>query len=264
MTDTAISGRPLRRVEHHMGTAISLATHDADEAVANRFFARVASYELLFSRYLVGSEISRLARGELELDAAAPEVREVLTRCEQLRTLTRGCFDHRGGRELDPNGLAKGWIIQRSTLVFPLAGVTSFFVNAGGDILVGDAPPGRDGWRVGVRHPDHADAAVAVLDLERTAIATSATYERGDHIRPARTAAGSRSVGAPLMSVSVVGPDLGVADALATAVHASGDDRPAWWGSARGYDVLTVAADRRVRWTSGLDGRIVEVGQSGG
>lgn len=172
MTTTASRGRPLRRVEHHMGTAISLSAHDADDAVADRFFARVASYELVFSRFRAQSEISRLARGDL-----------------------------------DPNALAKGWIVQRSALVLRLAGITSFSVNAGGDVLIGDAPPERNGWRVGVRHPERADAVVAVLDLARTAIATSGTYERGDHIRaPGPVGSG----GAPplLISVSVVGPDL--------------------------------------------------------
>ena len=44
---------------------------------------------------------------------------------------------------------------------------------------------GRTGgpWRVGIRHPWEADKLSWVLALTDGAVATSGTYERGDHVR---------------------------------------------------------------------------------
>ena len=43
---------------------------------------------------------------------AAPEVRDVLERCEGLRARTRGCFDVRARGALDPSGFVKGWAVE--------------------------------------------------------------------------------------------------------------------------------------------------------
>ena len=56
------------------------------------------------------------------------------------------------------------------------------------------------------------------------AIATSARYERGQHIIDPRT----RRPATGVASVSVVGPDLTFADAYATALFVMGVDGLAW------------------------------------
>jgi thiamine biosynthesis lipoprotein len=60
-----------------------------------------------FSTYKAGSEVSRINRGELSIEDANPDVREVLDRCEELRHETKGYFDARPVSEsvLDPSGL---------------------------------------------------------------------------------------------------------------------------------------------------------------
>jgi thiamine biosynthesis lipoprotein len=238
---------PARWVEHHMSTAVTLGGIGIDDAAAERFFDRIRHLEALLSRFRPDSEISRIAAGELDLDAADPAVRQVLTRCELLRHLTGGDFDHeprrRSGRPGDPvldvNALAKGWIIEEAAMPLRLSGA-EFFVNAGGDVLVtprsGDRP-----WRVGVQHPADRRAVLGVLELAGGAVATSGSYARGTHIR-SRTPT-------PLVSVTVVGPDLGEADALSTAVYASGQSPPAWWdGIDPAYGLLTVDTGSGVRW----------------
>ena len=55
-------------------------------------------------------------------------------------------------------------------------------------------------------------------------MATSGDYERGEHIRDPRN--GMAALGA--RSVSVIGPDGGLADALATAVMVDGIDAQRW------------------------------------
>ena len=57
-----------------------------------------------------------------------------------------------------------------------------------------------------------------MLELRDGAVATSGAYERGQHIVDPRTGRPPRGV----LSVTVVGPDLGTADAYATAAFALG------------------------------------------
>ena len=54
------------------------------------------------------------------------------------------------GLRLDVSGLATGYIIDRMFEAMTAKGTESILINAGGDIRVGKAPPGRDGWRVDV------------------------------------------------------------------------------------------------------------------
>jgi thiamine biosynthesis lipoprotein len=251
-------GRRSVRAEAHMGTTVSLVAHGASEDAVDAFFARIAHYERLLSRHRPDTELSRLARRELGIDDVSPPVREVLRRCQRLRRATQGSYDHlprhRSGDPADPvidaDGFAKGWIVDQAARRLARDGVTSFSVSAGGDVVTAAPPPDRPGWRVGVRHPEDAGAVLAVLEVERAAVATSGAYERGDHIR-------GHGAGR-LASVTVLGPDLAVADGLATAVHASGRPRPQWWAEVgRGYALMTASTDGRLRWTSNLDAYLV-------
>jgi thiamine biosynthesis lipoprotein len=244
--------RRLRRVEHHMSTAITLAADDLDDATADRFFARIAELEALLTRFRPTSEVSRFAAGTLAFDELSPEVREVLDRCEAVRTSTSGDFEHepraRSGDPADPvldvNALAKGWIVEEAATILRLATDGRFCVNAGGDVLASGGP-----WRVGIQHPDVPGAVLGVLEVTDAAVATSGTYERGQHLRrPSATAP-------PLRSVTVVGPHLAEADALATAAYAAGGDVPSWWPAvAVDHGLLTMTASGRVRWRAPIDG----------
>src|SRR3954451_4004962 len=111
--------RPFRRVEHHMSTAITLGGAGIDDRVADTFCERINELEDLLSRYRRHSQISRLARGELDIDGVDPRVREVLAGCGSRRSLSGGASDHEPGRRtgtardpvLDVNAFAKGCIV---------------------------------------------------------------------------------------------------------------------------------------------------------
>jgi thiamine biosynthesis lipoprotein len=55
-----------------------------------------------------------------------------------------------------------------------------------------------------------------------------------------------------LMSLTVVGPDLGFADAYATAGFAMGDQAPQWLAAVDGYAAMAILEDMRVVCTSGF------------
>jgi thiamine biosynthesis lipoprotein len=236
-----------RRVEHHMSTAITLLGTGIDDAVADAFFDRIRHLEDVLSRFREHSDLSRLARGEVGVDRVDPAVTLVLSECDALRNLTRGDFEHEPRRRpgspdepvLDVDALAKGWIVEDAATVLRMS-ASAFLVNAGGDVI---ASAKRDGtpWRVAIQHPTNPAATLGVFEVKRGAVATSGTYERGAHIRAAE--------GADLVSVTVVGPDLGLADGISTAVFAAGQSPPAWWPDVDpAYGLLTVASDGRLRW----------------
>ena len=205
----------MNRVEHIMGTAISVQTRgDAD---LDPVFDWLRWVDATFSTYREDSAISRGDHGD-------PLVREVLDDCARLRELTQGAFDG------DPMGYVKGWAVERAAaMIAPEA-----YVNAGGDVRV----KGR--WRVGIQHPRERDAVAAVIEVTDQGVATSGTYERGRHIRGARE---------DVLSVTIVGPDLGIADAYATAAFVNG---PEWAAALEGYDSMTILEDGTVLETPGF------------
>nr|WP_240658113.1 FAD:protein FMN transferase [Streptomyces populi] len=88
----------------------------------------------------------------------------------------------------------------------------------------------RRAWRVGVRRPEHADKLCATLESTDGAVATSARYERGDHIVDGRT--GRPATG--LLGMTVVAATLTEADAVATAAFAMGAEGVEWAASPAG------------------------------
>ncbi len=253
------TGRDVRvRVEHLMGTVASLHLHDeaVPGAALDAAFAHLHAVDRRFSPYREDSEIRRLDRGELALADCHPDVREVLRACEQLRQATDGVFDirrHRADGSLDPSGYVKGWAAEGAAGILAAAGARRFSLNVGGDIVAwGEPEPGR-GWRVGIRHPGRADAIVAILEVRDAAVATSGLYERGDHIRDGRSGA----VAHTLVSVTVVGPSLALADAYATIAFAMGAEGIAWVARQPGYGVYAITDDDRVTWTPDLDTLLV-------
>jgi len=251
---------PLRpRVEHVMGTAVGITVVDrgADDAV-ERAFQWLHWVDETFSTYRPDSQISRIGRGELGLDDASPEVRHVLSRCAELSESTGGRFSMRPGSPdlpaIDPSGLVKGWSIDEASLMLRVDGFDRFMINAGGDIVCSGSSPDGGSWPIGIRHPLDADAVAAVLSLRGGAIATSGTYERGDHIWGRRGAT-------RLLSATVVGPDLATTDALATAVFADPGDLT-WLDRFPGFELVMIGEDRVVKWTEGLDGMISVEGGS--
>ena len=102
-------------------------------------------------------------------------------------------------------------------------GAESFCINAGGVVAAAGRPDGENPWRVGIREPGSASRIATVVAAADAAVATSGAYERGEHIWSGRPRFAER-----LGSVTIMGPELGVADALATAAFAAGDGAPGW------------------------------------
>jgi thiamine biosynthesis lipoprotein len=212
-----------------------------DNAVATLHHA-----DKVFSTWKPDSPISRLRRGDITLGEAPVEVTEVLDRCKVAREMTRGWFDPwslPGG--VDPTGYVKGWAAQRA--IDELAGseVEGVMVNAAGDIASFGGPDSASPFRVGILNPASPKTLACALDL-RGAIATSGTYERGEHLINPFTG----ELATKLASASVTGPDLGLSDALATALVVGGDEVLELIDELNDYEALAIGYDGTMKWTS--------------
>ena len=232
-------------VEQIMGMPIVVDVRDenADNEDLVRMFDWLRWVDTTFSTYREDSDISRIERGELTPAGAHEEVQFVLARCEELRVETDGFFDARASGQLDPSGFVKGWAVDRAAELLQDTGLDDFAVSAGGDLRV--AGPA---WRVGIQHPLAGNKVAAVFEMDDLAIATSAAYARGDHVLDPHTGRAPAGV----LSVTVVGPELGTADAYATAAFAMGSRGPQWTAGLSGYEAMTILTDETVLTTGGF------------
>lgn len=80
--------------------------------------------------------------------------------------------------KLDLGGIAKGYIAEAVLQFLIERGLPMTLIDAGGDIAIGDAPPHRKGWRIGVSIPGSHDFIQRNVILKNKSIATSGdTYQ---------------------------------------------------------------------------------------
>jgi thiamine biosynthesis lipoprotein len=231
-----------------MGTAVSIELADDQPLDQLRgMIVEVCDWlhevDARFSTYKPESEVCRLQRGEITRSGCSADLRHVLDVCADLWRETDGYFDAYAGGSLDPSGYVKGWSVEVASARLAAAGSTRHYLNAGGDIRMRGGNPDGEPWRVGIRHPWEADKVSWVLAVTDGAVATSGTYERGNHVLNPRT--GKPAHG--LRSVTVVGPDLSIADAYATAALAMGEAGISWLAkrAVDGYQSAVVTDDGR-------------------
>lgn len=251
------SDRPgLSHVELVMGMAISIDVrpplpHDGALRAVIEWLHHV---DETFSTYKLDSEISRLGRGELLTTDLSGEVADVFRTCLELTEVTEGTFDAcavpaPNGTMLDPSGYVKGWSVERAAAILESAGALNFCINAGGDVVLRGTPEPDRPWRIGIRHPYQPDQQATVVEAAGPfAVATSATYERGAHIIDPRT----RQPTTTIASATVTGPDLGVADAYATAVFVMGAAGLDWIERQPGYEAYLITNDETTMWSTGF------------
>lgn len=233
-----------------MPIAIEIVGADAD--AFDRAFGYLAQVEERFSPFKETSEVSQINRGVIALSDASADLREVLNIAQRTREETNGYFDiRRPDGQLDPSGIVKGWAILQAARLIEERGFTRYVVNAGGDIASrGEDDEGRE-WRFGIRNPFVKNEIVKVVVPRGKGIATSGSYERGDHIY------NPHAPGEPLrdvVSLTVIGPDVLEADRFATAAFAMGERGIAFIESLRGFEGYQIGADGTATYTSGFAG----------
>ena len=241
---------PARYVEHVMGMPISLALRGrhADDAAARAAWAGVMDelreVDRVFSTYRADSAVSRLGRGEIDLEDCPPEVAEVLALGAAAERDSHGAFSVRlpgpdGRIILDPSGVVKGWAVERAAASLRALEDTDFCLSAGGDMTCRTLDPAGPPWRIGIEHPADPGQVIAVVPVLTGAVATSGTAHRGQHLVDART-------GRPPAGVASVTVIAGVADRRRHRRHRRlrpGPDAARWLEARPGRSGLVVWAD---------------------
>jgi thiamine biosynthesis lipoprotein len=229
----------IAEIHYVMGTYLVVAIDGAPEIEARpamrRCFVEARRLERIFSRYDRDSELNRLNAGT---DPAAPlstDMAELLGRARVLGESTGGAFDVTIGAltlpaavaaspmrpprmQLDFDGIAKGYAVDRCAALLRNAGITRALINFGesSQYALG-APIGEHAWLIGVRGLA-ADAVIGTVALRDQALSASAVFGRFREI-------GGRAAG------HITDPQHGQPlqrDALAVAVASNATDAEAY------------------------------------
>jgi thiamine biosynthesis lipoprotein len=164
-------------------------------------------------------------------------------------------------------GIAKGYAVDKAVKVLEDAGLTSFFVQAGGDLFARGRKPDGSAWTAGIRDPRSDDEKkwFARIGISDHAFSTAGDYERSyitdgkryHHIIDPRTgmpATASRSV-------TIWAPTALVADEIDDAVFILGPEKGiALVESIEGVGAVIVDAKNNVWISKRLQGKIEIVG----
>lgn len=202
-----------------MPITIELIGENAPEAF-EAAFAYLVAVDERFSTYKETSEISKINRGELDIENASGEMKEVFTIAEKTRLESEGYFNiKRPDGKLDPSGIVKGWAILNTEKLVRGTGFESYFINAGGDIASGGEDSHGREWSIGIKNPLNTAEIVKVIYPHGKGVATSGSYERGAHIyNPHMPEKELKEI----LSITVIGPNVLEADRFATAAFAMG------------------------------------------
>ncbi|WP_189309919.1 FAD:protein FMN transferase [Streptomyces brasiliensis] len=261
MAEPAEAPAAVRHAEEVMGTVFSFDVRGGESAVVRTALAEAVAglhrVNEVFSTYREDSQVSRLARGELTVAECDPEVAQVLELAAEAERVSEGWFSTTYRGSLDPTGIVKGWAAERAAREIASVGVSGVSVNGGGDVQMFGTPEPHRPWRVGVSDPLRPGGLAAVISaagVDRLAVATSGTAERGAHIVDPRT---GRPAITDLVAATVVAPLLTWADCWATAAFAMGSrEGLAWLESLPGVEALLITAGDEVRCTGGLAARL--------
>jgi FAD:protein FMN transferase len=153
--------------------------------------------------------------------------RETMLRCGYrnlvLDRARRTVFLKVAGMQLDLGGIAKGYAADEALATLRAHGVRRALVAVSGDIAVGDAPSGKQGWRIAV------EPAGGELLLHNTAVSTSGDTEQSldlDGVRYSHIIDPKTGLGLTTHIAVTVEARRGIdADSLATAISVLGPER---------------------------------------
>ncbi len=226
----------MRQVQQLMGMPISIEIDScSDQEVFDAAYNRLARIDKKYSLYKSDSEAAQYASGKLTEDSLSAELREVIRQCRTAETLSDGFFSAWADGNFDPSGYVKGWAIAEAGSVIEKRRHHSYCISAGGDVLA--RSDSNKTWNIGIQDPVEPCRVLKVLKIKNGAVATSGNYERGKHITNPKT----KQLADKLLSASVIGPDIIMADILATAIFASELSSPNFLKSHKDYQALIIS-----------------------
>ena len=159
---------------------------------------------------------------------------------------TRMLGKRAAGAEIELSSIAKGYAVDLAADVLDELGIGNFLLEVGGEMQARGLSPRGDQWRVAIERPEVARSGVArTIALSNTGIATSGDYRnyfevagvRYSHLIDPRTGYPIRH---DLVSVTVIHPSTGIADAWATALAVMGFESAMALAEARDLPIYVI------------------------
>ncbi|MFT5633257.1 MAG: thiamine biosynthesis lipoprotein [Rubritalea sp.] len=224
-------------------------------------FQRVRDLNGVFSDYSDDSELSKLCqKPQNQAHRVGEELFTVIAQAQAISAKTHGAFDITLGKhtkrwrdrvtqqpetqdevnyqhlkldpkektitllkplEIDLGGIAKGYIADQLMSILKESGITQAGVIIGGETVLADAPPGKEGWKIGIENPEKK--IIGTLTLANTALSTSGdSYQffeqdgvRQSHLIDPTTKKSKIN----RLNVTTIAPTAMQADAWATALR---------------------------------------------
>jgi len=174
----------------------------------------------------------------------------------RLNQRTRTIRFDREGVNINLGGVAKGYAVENGVKILRRRGVTSAIVTAGGDSRILGDRRGRP-WTVGIRDPRDRTGLVTRIPLQDEAISTSGDYERffeseGERVHHIIKPDTGKSASA-VRSVTIIGGDATVTDALSTGVFVLGRERGlALIETLADFEAVVIDQHGKMHYSSGL------------
>lgn len=163
------------------------------------------------------------------------------------------------GMQLDLGAVAKGYTGDEIVSILKSHGVTSAIISLGGNVQTVGTRPDGSMWRVGLKAPD-ADGHIGILEVSDCAVVTSGGYQKyfigedGKNYHHIIDPSIGRPAESGLVSVTVVGKEGKLCDALSTALFVMGADRAIeFWRENGGFDMIMLTDTNEIMLTEGLE-----------
>ncbi len=204
-----------------------------------------------FSTYKDTSEITNINKGLLSPEEWSMDMKTVFDLSKKTKEETFGYFDILNNHQhYDPSGLVKGWAIRNAANLLRNAGFKNFYIEAGGDIQVEGNSDKGSAWKVGIKNPFKVSEIIKVIYLKKNeGIATSGSYERGDHIYNPKN---NKQRLVDIVSLTVIGRDVYEADRFATAAFAMQKEGIQFIETMSGLEGYTIDSKGTATMTSGF------------
>jgi thiamine biosynthesis lipoprotein len=160
--------------------AVSQETYDIVKEALHASEMSKGAFDITFE------SLHGLWKFDEDLDPHPPSAADVAAKLSlvdyhhvKLDPKARTVFLDTAGVRIGLGGIAKGYAVDKATAVLDKACVTSFFVQAGGDLFTRGRKPNGDEWQAGIRDPRGAkEQFFALLGVSDHSFSTAGDYER--------------------------------------------------------------------------------------
>ncbi len=231
-----------------MGMPIQITyAGDTNKLLESQITNNFDALDAQFSTYKATSDVSLYAKKQLPKAKQNKLFIEVIQACKLWKLKTKGAFDAYYNQAYDPSGYVKALAIQQTSQLIEAAGIFRYLINASGDILaVSDS---QQAWSIALQHPLDKLQSIGTIKAQNLAIASSGSYERGNHIINPKTGQPTNF----LLGITVIGQSIITSDVLATAAFASDSQWNSLIDQFDGYEALAILVDGTVQLTPGFE-----------